>query len=752
MSTTLELPFLPCPLDSRPIRPDGSPGVCRALGRRVIRPLVIGLARVCGRVGTGHGILTYHRVSPIVPGFPAPTCNVTPTNFRAQLAGLLDRGYKPWPLRTVLAWAAAGNEVPADAFVVTFDDGYENVYRHAWPVLQELNVPATVFLATAYLGSDDAFPFDDWAGAGSAPPEAWRPLRPSQCAEMHASGLIELGCHTHTHQFFRGRPRTMAADLETAADALRDYFGLTDVTFAFPYGDADAEMVQVVRAAGRLCALTTEMDMVRPGADPFGWGRFNVTDSDTAGFLASYLGGWYSLFRRLGRVSFDRGGGRPTTEAPAPIEMPVNLALSVRAPARRWPGRGTLAVADQVVVSGASFATSVIVARALAVEDFGVYGLALSLTLIARSVLAELVSSPFTVYSARFTGDELTSYTGSTFAHYVVLTAVAVVGLLVAAWVLGSGGAGAAVVAVAGASPFLLVREYVRRVDLAQLEVATVLATDVAVAVVQIGGLLILSQLGLLTVGSAFVAVGASAAVGCVAWVVVRGKSVRVVRARIVPDWKHNWVFARWAVVGFLVGSTTPFILPSVIAVSVGEAATGVFVACVTLINVAGMYISGVTNYLTPRAAQAFAHGGVAELRRVLGAAGALFSLTLGGFFLAVVLAGDWPATLVYGPAYAGCGSILAVLALQVWVMSLGITAGNGLWAMDRARANAIADVCTVAVTIVAVALLLPSYGVHGAAVGALIGTTAGVLIRIAVLVRLMADARVSTPLNGGDL
>jgi len=107
---------------------------------------------------------------------------------------------------------------------------------------------------------------------------------------------------------------------------------------------------------------------------------------------------------------------------------------------------------------------------------------------------------------------------------------------------------------------------------------------------------------------------------------------------------------------------------------------------------------------------------------------------------------------LVYGPAYAGCGSILAVLALQVWVMSLGITAGNGLWAMDRARANAIADACTVAVTVVAVAVLLPPYGVNGAAVGALIGTTAGVLIRIAVLVRLMADARVSTPLNGGDL
>ncbi len=43
---------------------------------------------------------------------------------------------------------------------VTFDDGFETVYRHAWPVLQELRIPATVFLNTAYLDSPEPFPFD----------------------------------------------------------------------------------------------------------------------------------------------------------------------------------------------------------------------------------------------------------------------------------------------------------------------------------------------------------------------------------------------------------------------------------------------------------------------------------------------------------------------------------------------------------------------------------------------------------------
>jgi peptidoglycan/xylan/chitin deacetylase (PgdA/CDA1 family) len=268
-----------------------------------------GLARLFGRVGNGFGLLLYHRISPVVPGFAPPTCNVTPDNFREQLAGLLRRGYEPWPLGRALDRAAAGRPIPPRAFVVTFDDGYETVYRHAWPVLRELNVPAAVFLATAYLGAEAPFPFDDWTGAGAAPPECWRPLTRAQCAEMQAGGLVELGCHTHTHQTFLGRAGELTADLAASAAVLRNEFGLTAPPFAFPFGVYDPAMVAAVRAAGLRCALTTAMDVVRPGADPFGWGRFNVEDGDTSAALCGYLGGWYSLFRRVGRPAAS-GGGR----------------------------------------------------------------------------------------------------------------------------------------------------------------------------------------------------------------------------------------------------------------------------------------------------------------------------------------------------------------------------------------------------------------------------------------------------------
>ena len=46
-----------------------------------------------------------------------------------------------------------GLPIPRKTFVVTFDDGYVNNLTQALPILTRLGVPATVFVATAYLDS-----------------------------------------------------------------------------------------------------------------------------------------------------------------------------------------------------------------------------------------------------------------------------------------------------------------------------------------------------------------------------------------------------------------------------------------------------------------------------------------------------------------------------------------------------------------------------------------------------------------------
>jgi hypothetical protein len=146
------------------------------------------------------GILMYHRIANPVPGYVWPTWNVTPQRFAQQLKGLLSRGWQPWPLREVLSCRARKLPIPRKTFVVTFDDGYANVFRYACPVLSELHVPATVFLATGYLDSEQPFPNDDWPAAGrpGVPRDAWRPLMTDECRRLTANGLVELGAHTPT--------------------------------------------------------------------------------------------------------------------------------------------------------------------------------------------------------------------------------------------------------------------------------------------------------------------------------------------------------------------------------------------------------------------------------------------------------------------------------------------------------------------------------------------------------------------------
>src|SRR6266436_5523792 len=94
------------------------------------------------------GILMYHRITKQPRGMLSPTWNVTPKKFEEQLSGLLASGFRAIGLRDLLEAVRRGESIPHRRFVVTFDDGYENVYLVAWPILKKLQIPATIFLTT----------------------------------------------------------------------------------------------------------------------------------------------------------------------------------------------------------------------------------------------------------------------------------------------------------------------------------------------------------------------------------------------------------------------------------------------------------------------------------------------------------------------------------------------------------------------------------------------------------------------------
>ena len=279
---------------------------------RAARGVAVALNELCGPYyRTSFGILMYHRVIDPIPGQPQPTWNVSPAQFEEQLGGLLKRGFDPWPLTRVLEHHEKGWAIPRRVFVVTFDDGYQNNFTRALPILQKLRVPATIFLATRYLDSHEPFPSDDWlaSGAPGVSPEAWQPLTTAECQQLLQSGLIELGAHTHSHDDYRGKPNYLRADLLQCCRVLREKFNIERPTFAFPYGTkrngfAGPDLVEAARHSNLRCSLTTEAELVTTTTDPFDWGRLVAEDIDTSRTLAAKLGGWITAAKKLKHFLF----------------------------------------------------------------------------------------------------------------------------------------------------------------------------------------------------------------------------------------------------------------------------------------------------------------------------------------------------------------------------------------------------------------------------------------------------------------
>jgi O-antigen/teichoic acid export membrane protein len=70
-------------------------------------------------------------------------------------------------------------------------------------------------------------------------------------------------------------------------------------------------------------------------------------------------------------------------------------------------------------------------------------------------------------------------------------------------------------------------------------------------------------------------------------------------------------------------------------------------------------------------------------------------------------------------------------MSLALLANSLGMVAGNGLWAMERPSANFGADVAAMIMTVIATITLVPTWGAAGAAASLCVGNTTGTLIRI---------------------
>ena len=113
---------------------------------------------------SAYRILMYHRVvSPSSLPYPLePGMFVTPETFSRQCK-FLKNEMLVLPLAELVELALARKPAPPRAVAITFDDGYRDFFEHALPALDLHGLPATVFLPTAFTGTERMFPYDNLA-------------------------------------------------------------------------------------------------------------------------------------------------------------------------------------------------------------------------------------------------------------------------------------------------------------------------------------------------------------------------------------------------------------------------------------------------------------------------------------------------------------------------------------------------------------------------------------------------------------
>lgn len=227
-----------------------------------------------GGPSTGATVLIYHRVG----GGSADERDVATASFVAQLEIL--RGQDVVSIDAALDRLDAADRRPT--VVLTFDDGFGDLYAHAWPLLRDRGLPFTLYLATGYVGG--AMHWEGSTASGPAPGLTW-----AQVAEMANSGLCTVGNHTHTHP---APVKLTPAELDCCSDAVEEHLGAwaRPRHFAFTWGVEVPWMRQALRVRFR-SAATGRLGRNLPGYDPMALRRVPVRGSDPIEFFAAKING-----------------------------------------------------------------------------------------------------------------------------------------------------------------------------------------------------------------------------------------------------------------------------------------------------------------------------------------------------------------------------------------------------------------------------------------------------------------------------
>ena len=224
-------------------------------------------------------VLMYHHVSE-----PDPTADairrdlsVSPEDFEAQLRYLVERGFHPVTLESLVTYLQLGHSLPPKPVILTFDDGFKDQYTNAYPLLKKYGFVATFFVITRF------------ADEGRPEYLSW-----SEIELLHADGM-EIGSHSYTHPSLCGKSfEYVVWQVLGSKEAIEARTQEPVRFFSYPSGQYDQLTVDVLRSAGYWGAVTVEAGSTQTSERSFEFKRIRVRGSYDVGDFDHWLNHWLS--------------------------------------------------------------------------------------------------------------------------------------------------------------------------------------------------------------------------------------------------------------------------------------------------------------------------------------------------------------------------------------------------------------------------------------------------------------------------
>jgi peptidoglycan/xylan/chitin deacetylase (PgdA/CDA1 family) len=203
-------------------------------------------------------ILCYHNVARPPREAPFKLLYVSPDRFERQLWTLRRLGLRGVSMGEGMARLRSATS--RGCVVFTFDDGYADTLTTAAPLLKQYGFSATCYVVSGAIGT-----YNRWDAVEL---QERKPLMDREQLDQWLAAGMEVGSHSLSHQRLAQLPQDAARhEIADSRAALRNLLGVPIEHFAYPFGQFNADIVELVRGTGYSSAVTVMPGVARTSDD-----------------------------------------------------------------------------------------------------------------------------------------------------------------------------------------------------------------------------------------------------------------------------------------------------------------------------------------------------------------------------------------------------------------------------------------------------------------------------------------------------